>query len=345
MATKAAEDRDDADSSAALDADRSGDIRLRPLIAFLITATVVIFVLGLLPTALHSMVTELQSQDSGQIYDLYTGQAEDPDRPVGADMTFVNISVTNLDEARRMAELTVSGHRACEAACVPLVSTLYAIGDDVAKRRGLPPSASIDVPGEPGAYTFTVELPVQGRPQRYPFDEYTLMLGITTSALLPNGREQRLDVRGLAQRRVTLTLEDLVTRLNMSPPRPVDPATVRSPTDPTDFLLVNELKWERPEYLRITTILLVTLISASGVFALGLRSLHELVLGIGGIILGIWGVRSVVVQSPLPDVTLIDLILAFVMLALLLALAIRAAWFFYGQSGLRYWRRGMRGLR
>jgi hypothetical protein len=81
--------------------------------------------------------------------------------------------------------------------------------------------------------------------------------------------------------------------------------------------------------------LLVLLISASAIFALGLRTLHELVLGIGGIILGIWGVRSVVVQTELPDVTLIDLILAFVMLVLLLALSVRAARYFYVQSGLK----------
>jgi hypothetical protein len=83
------------------------------------------------------------------------------------------------------------------------------------------------------------------------------------------------------------------------------------------------------------TVLLVLLISASAIFALGLRTLHELVLGIGGIILGIWGVRSVVVQTELPDVTLIDLILAFVMLVLLLALSVRAARYFYVQSGFR----------
>jgi hypothetical protein len=81
-------------------------------------------------------------------------------------------------------------------------------------------------------------------------------------------------------------------------------------------------------------VILVILISASGMFALGLRTLHELVLGIGGLILGIWGVRSVVVQSPLPDVTMIDLILGFVIMVLLLALAIRAARYFYLQSGL-----------
>ena len=121
----------------------------------------------------------------------------------------------------------------------------------------------------------------------------------------------------------------------MNPPLPFDPESVRSQNDPVSFLLVDQLQWQRPVYLRIVTILLVILISASAVFALGLRTLHELVLGIGGIILGIWGVRSVVVQSELPDVTLIDVILAFVMLVLLLALSIRAARFFYVQSGLK----------
>jgi len=162
-----------------------------------------------------------------------------------------------------------------------------------------------------------------------------LRLGLIVSTTLPNGKEQLINAPELVKRTTSLTLEDLVSRLNMAPPRPIDPALVRSPSDPSDFILVDELRWERPRYLRILTILLVVLISASGIFALGLRTLHELVLGIGGIILGIWGVRSVVVQSPLPDVTLIDLILGFVMLTLLLALALRAARYFYGQSGLR----------
>jgi hypothetical protein len=102
------------------------------------------------------------------------------------------------------------------------------------------------------------------------------------------------------------------------------------------------LQWQRPRYLRILSVLMVILISASGVFALGLHTLPELVLGIGGIILGIWGVRSVVVQSPLPDVTLIDLVLGFVMLVLMLALAVRAARYFYLRSGLVQWRAARR---
>lgn len=309
--------------------------RRRYTVAFVVTVAVVIVVLGLLPSALASMYRELRGQAVDQVYDLFTGEEVAVDRIFGPDTAFVNVTVTSLDESTRMATLTISGHRVCPAICPPTTGTFYSLGNDAARRRGLPPSAPVTVPGESGSYTFTIELPIRGTPQLYPFDTYTLLLGLVVSVTLPNGREEVVHTPDLAQERVALTLEDQVVRLNMVPPVPVDPAAVRSPNDPVDFLLVDQLQWQRPLYLRIVTILLVILISASAVFALGLRTLHELVLGIGGIILGIWGVRSVVVQTELPDVTLIDVLLAFVMLVLLLALSIRAARFFYVQSRVR----------
>jgi hypothetical protein len=310
------------------------EIRRRPLVAFVVTVVVVITVLGLIPATVVSMYQELQSQSKELVYDLFTGQQVDPTRTVGADTAFVNITATDLNEANLLATLTISGNRVCPAVCPPITATFYSLGNDAARRRGLPPSAAISVPGESGSYTFTIELPIRGTPQRYPFDDYNLLLGLIATIQLPNGREQIVGTRQQLQQNVSLTLEDRVARLNMIPPMPVDPAQVRSPSDPTEFLLVDQMQWQRPRYLRILTVMLVILISASGVFALGLRSLHELVLGIGGIILGIWGVRSVVVQSPLPDVTLIDVVLGFVIMILLLALTIRAARYFYVQSGL-----------
>lgn len=309
-------------------------LRRRPLMAFIFTILVVLVVMVMLPTTITSMVLELQEQAGVQVYDLFTADVIDADAIVGPETAFANVAVTNIDEANRMASLTISGHRICEEICPDLQATFYSIGNDAARRRGLPPSASVTVPGETGSYTYTIQLPVQGTPQMYPFDDYTLTLGMIAAVTLPDGTRQIVQPDDLMMRMVSLTLEDLVPRLNMQPPRPVDPAVVRSPSDPTSFLLVDELRWERPRYLRILSVLLVILISASGVFALSLRSLPELVLGIGGIILGIWGVRSVVVQSPLPDVTLIDLILGFVMVFLMLVLAIRAARYFYVQSGL-----------
>lgn len=262
------------------------------------------------------------------------GRAVDPAQLVAPEAAFVNVTVTNFDEADRMATLTVYGNRVCPELCPGVTATFYSLGNEAARRRGLPPSASIAIAGESGSYTSTFELPIQGTPQRYPFDDYTLMLGMVASITLPDGTTRLVDSAELLERTVSLTLEDLVVRLNMAPPQPIDPASVRSPNDPSEFLQVDMLQWQRPRYPRILSVLLVILISASGVFALGIRGLPELVLGIGGIILGIWGVRSVVVQNPLPDVTTIDLILGFVMLFLMLVLAIRAARYFYVQSGL-----------
>jgi hypothetical protein len=306
--------------------------RRRYLAAFVVTVAVVIIVLGLLPPALISMYRELRGQAIDSVYDLFTGTEVNVDQTFGPDTAFVNVTATNLDESSRTATLTISGHRVCGAICPPTTGTFFSLGNEAAQRHGLPPSAVVTVPGESGTYTFTIQLPVHGTPQLYPFDTYTLLLGWVVSVTLPNGREEFVKTPDLAQERVSLTLEDQVVRLNMDPPVPVDPVSVRSETDPVNFLLVDRLQWQRPLYLRIVTVLLVLLISVSAIFALGLRTLHELVLGIGGIILGIWGVRSVVVQTELPDVTLIDLILAFVMLVLLLALSIRAARYFYVQS-------------
>jgi hypothetical protein len=313
-------------------------INRRYLVSFIVTLIIVLLVLALLPAALASMAGEMRGQATSPVYDLFTGAQIDPNQTFGPDTTFINITVVNLNETQRLATLSASGHRVCSTSCPKVTATFYSLGSDAARRRGLPPSASVTVPGEPGPYTFTIDLPIRGNPQRYPFDDYTLLLGLIIAVAGPNDGQEILPPPELVRQQVWLTLEDQVARLNMRPPVRVDPNTVRSPSDPVYFLLVDELQWQRPLYLRILSVLLVILISASGLFALGLRSLHELVLGIGGIILGIWGVRSVVVQTPLPDVTLIDFILGVVILVLLLALAARAARYFYVQSGWR-WRR------
>jgi len=307
--------------------------RKRYLTAFVATALILILVLVSLPPAFASMYQELQEQQAEHSYDLFTGEEMAHDTPISPDATFVNILVTSIDEATGVASLTMSGHRVCGAICPALKGTLYSLGNDSARRRGLPPSATMEVPAESGSYTMTVELPVRGTPLNYPFDRYTLELGLILEATFANGLTQMVTSRDVVREQAVMTIEDRVARLNMSPPQSIDPATARAPSDPFTFLIVDRLQWERPLYLRILAVLLVVLISISGIYALGLRTLHELVLGIGGIILGIWGIRSIVVQSQLPDVTLIDIVLGFVILLLLVGVSLRAAYYFYRRSG------------
>jgi hypothetical protein len=308
--------------------------RTRYLAAFIVTVVILVACLAALPPAIGSIVSELGGQGADHEYDVFTGVEVSEDQPIPANATFVNIVVSKIDESSGLASLTLSGHRICPALCPALTGTLYSLGNDSARRHGLPPSAAVTVPGTPGAYTFTVQLPVRGAPETYPYDTYTLVLGLVVSAKFPNGTEQIVDSQEIIRQSALITIEDRAARLNMLPPLPIDPAAVRAPSDPFNFLVVDRLVWERPLYLRILAALLVVLISISGIFALGLRSVHELVLGIGGIILGIWGIRSIVVQSNLPDVTVIDLMLGLVILLLLVGLSIRAAHYFFLKSGV-----------
>ena len=134
--------------------------------------------------------------------------------------------------------------------------------------------------------------------------------------------------------RAVFTLQENVAGLNMEPPVVVDPQSVRAPTDPFSFLTVQRLDFARPAYQGLLAVLLVVLISISAVLALFMRAINDLVLGIGGLILGIWGVRSVVVPNPPTDVNAVDVALAFVILLLLVALAVRAARHYHRESQL-----------
>jgi hypothetical protein len=107
-------------------------------------------------------------------------------------------------------------------------------------------------------------------------------------------------------------------------------------TDPYALPLVKALHFARPDYLKILAVLLILLISASGGIALLRRDVDELLLGIGGLILGIWGIRSVLVNQPLPGVSAIDLALSFVILFLLLGLIVRLTRFFHRGSNWRW---------
>ena len=88
---------------------------------------------------------------------------------------------------------------------------------------------------------------------------------------------------------------------------------------------------------------LVLLIGVSAAMALVTRGINDLALGIGGLILGIWGVRSVLMPQSIGTITAVDLALSWLILLLLLGLAIRAALHFHRQSELPApWPRGKR---
>ncbi|HEU0114965.1 MAG TPA: hypothetical protein VFQ80_09820, partial [Thermomicrobiales bacterium] len=220
--------------------------------------------------------------------------------------------------------------------------TLLALDENAAQRRGLPPSASLTLQPNDKIFSQAVALPVRGRPNLYPFDAYDLWLGFAVVVTSPKGRPESLD-RALVDERAVVTLQNQLSQFVMDPPRAIDPARAMAATDPFVVPLVEGLHFQRPAYLEILAVLLVTLIAVSGSIALLRRAIDDLLLGIGGLILGVWGIRSVLVSQPLPGVSAIDLALSFVILFLLLGLTLRLTRHYHRMSQWPWSGLGQRG--
>jgi hypothetical protein len=73
----------------------------------------------------------------------------------------------------------------------------------------------------------------------------------------------------------------------------------------------------------VLTVLLVLLVTAAAAYAVFLRPLSELIAGAGALVLGVWGIRAVLLGTNVPGFTAVDLSLAVVILFLLGAITAR----------------------
>lgn len=297
----------------------------RARISFVLVLLLVLAVLAATPIVIRSLRYSMAAIAHTPVYDLVTGRMREHAQVMaGENLMYLNLSISDIEESTRTATIIVAGNRDCSATCRPLHLTVFSMDLDGSLLPGLPPSAVIHVPDGENAISQTVTLPVSGNPQRYPFDAYTLIIGLSAMETMPDGKiivPSREEVLGSN----ALTVNSTLTRLSMHPPVPV-PMVEHAPASQVHkFFAMQRIVFHRPAYIKIICTLLVVLISASGFFALGTQTLRQLSIGIGGLILGIWGVRSIVIQGDLPDLTLVDTILAIIILLLLLGLAVRVA--------------------
>jgi hypothetical protein len=298
--------------------------------ASVVTLAMLALVLIALPFAIRSMAATLFGDQQATLYELDTGGVATATgaAPANANQSYINLAIVNLDPVAGEATLAVSGNRVCPGACPKVVLTLLALDENAAERRGLPPSATLTLEPAETIFSQSVALPVRGRPNLYPFDAYELWLGFAVVITGPDGKPESLDQATVEERSV-VTLQNQLSQFVMEPPVAIDPARATAPTDPFVVPLVEALHFRRPAYLQILAVLLVTLIAVSGTIALLRRAIDDLLLGIGGLILGVWGIRSVLVNQPLPGVSAIDLALSFVILFMLLGLTVRLTLYYY----------------
>jgi hypothetical protein len=314
--------------------DRWQQPRHRYRLALVLTLALIVVVMVSLPFALRSMRTQLFGEQTGDLYDLVSGRVLTPaDAARELSQSFFNIGIVQIDEGAQVVSLNISANRICATTCPTLDVTLFAVANNAAVRRGLPPSVTVTLQPTDQLFMQTVQLPIRGQPSLYPFETWQLWLGLTITDVRPDGTRVPMTVDELPSR-ATFTLQNLLPDFLMARPIPIAPQEVAAVHDPLPFAAVQGLTFTRPDYLKHLTLILVVLITVSGLLAIFTRSIHELVLGVGGLILGIWGVRSILVPQPVPTITAIDLALSTVILLILLGLAVRAALHFHQRSEL-----------
>ncbi|HEU5432557.1 MAG TPA: hypothetical protein VFU81_12890 [Thermomicrobiales bacterium] len=291
------------------------------------TLLLVAVALAALPFVVASMVAEFRGGQAA-LYDLRGGRPIGPGETVNpGGREFLNVAVVDLNEATGSLTLAISGNRSCNPCASPKQMTFFALDADVGQRRGITPFATVTVPAGQTTYSQRVTLPVRGSPIRYPFDTYQVRLGLD----LPPPESQ--PAGGPTNNQVLGTLESQLTRFVMDAPVLVASASPTTQTSPTPGLVL-DLAFHRPVYLPALATLLVVFVAVSSALALATQPIDGLLLGLGGLILAIWGVRSVLVPSWLEAITAVDLALSGVILLLLVGVAVRAALHLHRRAGL-----------
>lgn len=313
---------------------RPGQTRRWYRLALVFTVILVIFVVIALPLAVGSMIGTLFGSSDNPYYDLKTGREVTVDEADGTvrDRTYLNIALTDLETDTSSLSLLVSGHRECSGDCPELDLLLLAL-DPSPVRQGMAPSAALSVDTAIDVFTEEIELPVDGSPSLYPYDDYTLQLAVAGYSVNAAGTPTALTQASFDDN-LEVAVQDQISELVMLPPASIALPKVVDDNDLLEAIAGQRLELTRPVYLQVLTLLLVLLIGISGLLALFTRSIDDLLLGIGSLIIGVWGIRSVMVPQPLPTLSVVDISLSGVILLLLVGLAIRAAIHFHHKSEL-----------
>ena len=136
-----------------------------------------------------------------------------------------------------------------------------------------------------------------------------------------------------ARSHLFLAVQPLVAQEVLSPPVPLAPQQGASHGAPVEYVYATRLTMQRLLYLQVLAVLLVVLIAAAAAYAVFMRPLHDLVINSGALVLGVWGIRSILTPGTAYR-TVVDMALSAVILFLLGAITFRALQFCYSHGEL-----------
>jgi len=285
-----------------------------------------------LPFSVKSVVDDVLGPATGRVVKITR------DRPDAThkDHTKVHLAFVSLDETQPLARIRVSGHHTCVECDWNDRLLLVSVTQDDLDLDGLP--VGVTLAQNNAEISEVVQPPVRGHPIHYPFDRYSLVVGVVLQRLRGESPPQTPSPAE-AKGHLFLSLQELLPQQNMIGPTMLDRASIRAADDPFEHVEAFEVKFERPPYLRVLTVMLVLLMASAAAYSVFLRPLHDLVLNSGALVLGVWGIRSILTPANLFYITAIDLALSVVIILTLGAITVRALVFAHDEAGMRLLRR------
>lgn len=302
-------------------------------VAFFIIGFLLLFITVMLPIVAASIYLEV-FQQRNIVYEL-SSLATLP-----KEYTAIHIDLLSTNEWEETITLRITGHDSCSEDCSWNDRILFVSLLEEKNRLGeVEPSEAILIPAGARDITENISLPFHGDPLTYPFDSYSMGLGIIMERVYPDGKVYRLTPEE-TKKELVVTLQPRLPRLAMDTPVLISNLKkhIYGNLD-EEYPYAQRLSFTRPLYMQILTVLLVLLVTLAAAYAIFMRPFNELVISSGALVLGVWGIRAILLGANLPGFTLVDIALAVVILFLLIALTIRALHYLYIQSGLTLFKR------
>jgi hypothetical protein len=253
----------------------------------------------------------------------------------------LQLQLVDADEVGGVLTLRVSAQRGCETGCPDSEQiSLFGLQPGYPKTRGIPESATVSLPAGQAFTRQTIEFPLSGEALLYPFDVHELWLGL---------RLERTDAAGAVQPRsltqpsggLVAAVRADVPRFQMPAPIPVvslaaESQQLGSDRQSDEYLSIHVLTLQRRRWLRVMAVMLVGLIAMTSAYAAFIRSVPDLALGAGGLVLGVWGIRSILVPGSINYPTVVDMALGLVITFLLATLSVRVLLYLGQKNGIRF---------
>src|SRR5579872_66913 len=280
---------------------------------FVVLLVAVLLAAAASPFAIASLAGSLKHPEAANVFHLAVPS------PNAATSTALNIRLTAIDESAQTVTLALTGDRRCDADCgAGQVLQVFSVRANPQGADGAPPSTDVAVPTD-GEFDSSVTLPVSGGLGAYPFDHYRLLLGLGLAEKTADGQTVSLSPRA-ARSQLDVSLDEKLPRLDLATPKDLSshPRFVGA-----QMAVLATVDLSRPFYLQALTVFIIVFIAIAGVYSVLTRAFKEVIATVGVVVLGVWGVRTLLVGGYPPDSTAVDLILTLLILLLLVVLALR----------------------